>query len=146
MGRQVQRLAPNLSPNAAKIGPKRGTETQNKTKRANKIDFVVRLCKQMLGGRGRARTAAPAVASRSLRRGTLRQAALAHLARLHSADSKSRLQWLDGCLSWAAAGDHCRRFLPTSFRAGHLIHSGAFAQAQPDPLLIVRSASSSWHR
>jgi hypothetical protein len=40
----------NLGPNAAELGRKRGTATQNKAKRTNEIDFISRLCKQGVTG------------------------------------------------------------------------------------------------
>src|SRR6266850_5450217 len=80
------------------------------------------------------------------RRGTLRQAALFHLARLYPVLWRSRFCRFGLFLFSAAPGGHCCRSLPTSFPAGRPIHSRAFAQAQPGPPLIARSASSSSHR
>ncbi len=45
-----EKLGSNLGPNAAKLGPKPGTTTQNKAKRTNEIDFISRLCKQGVTG------------------------------------------------------------------------------------------------
>jgi hypothetical protein len=50
----------NLGPNAAKIGPRLGTTTQNKAKRTNEIDFLSRLCKQGVAG------SIPATSTRTL--------------------------------------------------------------------------------
>jgi hypothetical protein len=44
------KLGSNLGPNAAELGPKSGTTTQNKAKRTNEIDFISRLCKQGVAG------------------------------------------------------------------------------------------------
>src|SRR5882762_7841186 len=38
------KLGSNLGPNAAKLGTKPGTTTQNNAKRTNQIDFLSRLC------------------------------------------------------------------------------------------------------
>jgi hypothetical protein len=70
---------------------------------------------------------------KTVRREILLHAALTHLVGLYQVLLRSPLCWFGLFPFSAASGGHCRHFPPTSYSAGRLIHSGAFAQAHPGP-------------
>jgi hypothetical protein len=81
----------------------------------------------------------------SVRRGILWRPALIFLPEPHQVGLTLRVPLFDLSLL-SCLGGRCRRFPPASFPAGRLVHSRAFAQAQPGSPLPARSASWSWHR